>query len=98
MPRPGKMVYIITYDIVNDNRRNRLARLLGNYGVRVQYSVFECEMSPPTLADLREALVDCYDPQTDRVRIYPLCATCMQNLIRLGTRELVEWEEPCLIL
>ncbi len=34
-------LYLISYDITADNRRNALAKLLEGFGSRVQYSVFE---------------------------------------------------------
>ncbi len=39
------MKYIVTYDIANDKRRTKLSDLLGAYGDRVNYSVFEIELS-----------------------------------------------------
>lgn len=36
------MFYIISYDIPDDKRRNRTAKILLDFGKRVQYSVFEC--------------------------------------------------------
>ena len=32
---------VISYDIANDKRRNKVAKVLLDYGNRVQYSVFE---------------------------------------------------------
>jgi CRISPR-associated protein Cas2 len=37
------MKYVVTYDISNDKRRTKLATLLDKYGIRVNYSVYECE-------------------------------------------------------
>lgn len=39
-------LYLICYDIVADSRRNRVAKLLLRYGLRVQKSVFECVLTP----------------------------------------------------
>lgn len=39
------MIYFISYDIADGKRRRRAARTLENYGLRVQLSFFECEMS-----------------------------------------------------
>ena len=40
-----KKYYIVSYDISNDKKRTKMLRLLKNYGVRVQKSVFECLIS-----------------------------------------------------
>jgi len=38
------MLYLITYDIADDRRREDVATLLSGYGPRVQLSVFECDV------------------------------------------------------
>ena len=38
------MRYLIAYDIANDLARGRLLQLISGYGVRVQFSVFECNL------------------------------------------------------
>lgn len=38
------MFVVVSYDIVNDRQRQRLAKVLGDYGQRVQKSVFECRV------------------------------------------------------
>jgi CRISPR-associated protein Cas2 len=37
--------YLVTYDIVEDKRRTRAARTLGNHGDRLQYSVYRCDLN-----------------------------------------------------
>ena len=50
------MLYLITYDIADDRRREDVATLLSGYGPRVQLSVFECELrSRREAADLRRS-------------------------------------------
>lgn len=39
------MVYVVSYDIASDRTRRKLAKLLEGYGVRIQYSVFECRLT-----------------------------------------------------
>jgi CRISPR-associated protein Cas2 len=43
------MFYLVSYDIPDDRRRTRLAKLLKDYGGRVQYSVFECLLNQELL-------------------------------------------------
>ena len=38
--------YLISYDITDDRRRNRVFKLLRGWGERVQYSVFCCQLNP----------------------------------------------------
>lgn len=79
------MRYLISYDIVDDPRRTRLAHLLENHGRRVQYSVFECELGEKRFLELRRRIMKEIDPTVDSVRIYPLCARCAAVVEVIGT-------------
>ena len=46
------MHYLITYDISNDKRRTKLSELLNTYGIRVNYSVYECILNQTKLDKL----------------------------------------------
>jgi CRISPR-associated protein Cas2 len=83
------MLYIISYDIPNDKRRLRIANLLLNYGMRVQYSVFECRLSEALLAKLRARLEKLLQPDEDNIRVYRLCNACEREIIALGNAEAV---------
>ena len=48
--------YLVSYDIVDDKRRNRVFRTLMDFGDRVQYSVFCCQLSERELLNLKEKL------------------------------------------
>ena len=37
--------YIVSYDISNDKRLRRVAKIAESYGRRVQFSVFRCELT-----------------------------------------------------
>lgn len=45
---------LICYDVVDDKRRGRLAKVLGKYGDRIQYSVFVVDISPARFLRLKE--------------------------------------------
>ena len=54
------MMVLITYDVATETgdgkaRLRRVARACRDYGQRVQYSVFECEVDPAMLVMLRRA-------------------------------------------
>jgi CRISPR-associated protein Cas2 len=53
MTREDVRRILIAYDITDDSRRARLARLLSEYGDRVQYSVFVVDATPGKLVRLR---------------------------------------------
>lgn len=56
----ARRFYLVSYDIADDKRRERLAKRLLDYGDRIQYSVFCCELNARErvrlLADLRESI------------------------------------------
>lgn len=64
---------LVCYDIVQDDRRSRVASTLEAYGNRVQYSVFEVYVSQSTLRELRRQLEAMLDSLTDRITFYRLC-------------------------
>lgn len=79
--------YVIVYDIVQDRRRNKVARWLERHGERVQYSVFEMYLTEKEWARLWQQLGRLINPEEDRVRAYRLCAVCRQRIAHLGQGE-----------
>lgn len=65
------MLVVVTYDIPDDARRNRVAQYLEGFGWRVQYSVFECDLRERHLQRLVQGLTKLIRPG-DQVRIYKL--------------------------
>lgn len=68
------MFTVISYDIVEDKRRTKVIKHLRGYGNHVQYSVFECDLSPRLLVQLQSELRDLIDLKTDSVRVYQIDA------------------------
>lgn len=52
----GRTRYLVSYDISNPKRLRRVARILEGFGVRLQYSVFECPLDNLRLAQAKAAL------------------------------------------
>ena len=78
------MFYAISYDIRDDGRRNAISRALERYGVRVQRSLFECNLTPDQLEELLQELEAAIDADQDSLRCYPLCRACLSNVTRIG--------------
>ena len=77
------MFIVVSYDISNTRRRNRLHRALKDFGTRVQYSVFECVLAAKDVKRL-EAAVRREIKDDDRVRYYHLCESCARQVVALG--------------
>jgi CRISPR-associated protein Cas2 len=79
--------WVLSYDVADDRRRTKLARFLESRGHRVQYSVFELLATDDDLdALLTEATKSPrFDPATDSLRCYALCAACQERTRIRGT-------------
>ncbi|HOC02805.1 MAG TPA: CRISPR-associated endonuclease Cas2 [Candidatus Ratteibacteria bacterium] len=82
------MFIVISYDIADDKRRNKIAKTLENYGTRVQYSVFECIVEKDRLLKLQEELKKIIDETKDSIRFYFLCEICLKRIDIAGTGEI----------
>ena len=63
----SRIRYLVSYDISNPKRLRKVARALEGFGVRLQYSVFECAMDAMRLAKLKAELQDLVNPDEDQV-------------------------------
>ena len=82
------MNYLITYDIARDKKRKKLSDLLETYGVRVNYSVFECELNQTKLKKLIKQIndEDLVDKKLDSIRFYRICENCVPKCFELSDR------------
>jgi len=82
------MKYVVTYDISNDKRRTKLSDLLEGYGVRVNYSVFEIELSERKRDKLlyEIELKKLINKKYDSLRFYHLCENCVPKSFDVGNR------------
>ena len=78
------MFYAISYDIRDDRRRLKVAKVLQDFGQRVQLSVFEARLEPSELVRLKKRLTAILDQAQDSVRLYPLCGACVPSIEVLG--------------
>ena len=75
---------IICYDIPKDRPRRQVMKVLEGVGYRVQYSVFECDLTARQVAKLRKRLLKIINRRVDNVRIYRLCEADAARTISLG--------------
>jgi len=93
------MKYVVTYDIANDKRRTKLSDLLGAYGIRVNYSVFEIELSERKREQLLHEieLKKLINKKYDSLRFYHLCENCVAKSFDVGNRA-DAFEEPNMLV
>ncbi len=80
----ARAFYVMTYDITDDKRRTRVAKLLEQLGERVQDSVFELYMTPAELDKTVKRAVKLIDAAEDSVRVYYLCDGCRAKVRTAG--------------
>jgi len=76
--------YLICYDIADDKRLRKVAKIMEDYGERVLYSVFECFLTPVQLESLRRVVEPILDPLEDSIRYYVICEACEGHIEHLG--------------
>ncbi|MBX0327150.1 CRISPR-associated endonuclease Cas2 [Oscillochloris sp. ZM17-4] len=85
------MLYLISYDISENKRRTKLAKLLEGFGQRVLESVFECDLEPQAYRTLRRRIDRRLRPaEGDRLRVYRLCSSCVAQVEVIGDGPPVE--------
>jgi len=75
---------VIAYDIKDDRRRARLHKKLKGFGTPVQFSVFECILTPKNLEKLKKLVKREIKQDEDLVRYYPLCEACRRRIQAIG--------------
>ena len=84
------MLHFVAYDIRDSRRLKKIARLCLDYGVRMQYSIFEFDLDPGLTADFVQEMEAIIDPSLDRVMIVPVCGACRRHIRLLGQAEAYE--------
>ncbi len=82
---------LVTYDVATADaagrrRLRRVSRLCADFGQRVQYSVFECQVDPAQWTMLRARLVEEIDADTDSLRFYRLGAEGKRRIEHVGAK------------
>ena len=71
----SRIRYLVSYDISDPKRLRKVARSLEGFGVRLQYSVFECPLDDLRLAKLKAELQDLLNHDEDQVLFVSLGAS-----------------------
>lgn len=92
--RSGKKMdyYLVTYDIKDSNRLQKVCKTMKNFGNHLQYSVFECYLNGINFVKMQDKLSKIIDEKEDRVIIIRLCPTCKSNILTMGNQQ--EYKEP----
>jgi CRISPR-associated protein Cas2 len=89
------VLVLITYDVsvvtaAGQRRLRNIAKTCLDYGVRVQNSVFECEVDPAQFVMLKSRLIEIYDPTEDSLRFYFLGKNGRQKVEHVGAKPVAD--------
>lgn len=79
-----KRFVVIAYDIEKNKKRREVAKLLQQWGKRVNRSVFECYLSDHELDRLKVKLAQLARRGEDVILFYQLCRLCIEKNGRIG--------------
>lgn len=90
---------LITYDVSTESdggkrRLRRVARACRDYGQRVQYSVFECDVDPAQWVKLKDRLLKEINAETDSLRFYHLGANWKPRVEHVGAKPALDLDGP----
>ncbi len=96
------MLILITYDVstvekAGQRRLRRVARACEDCGVRVQKSVFECQVGQKEWAALRDRLLREIKPEEDSLRFYYLDEKAVQRTEHHGAGRPLDLTEPLIV-
>lgn len=75
-----KNFWVIAYDISDNIRRSRIVKVIERYGIRVNYSVFECMLTDCQFEKLKDKISRLMQPSEDNIIYYPLCKECYSKI------------------
>ena len=96
------MLMLVAYDVctveaAGRRRLRRVARACADYGVRVQKSVFECQVGRVDWARLRGRLLSEYKADEDSLRFYFLDETAVERTEHHGVAKPMDLMEPLIL-
>lgn len=96
------MMVLVSYDVSTKNadgvyRLRKIAETCLDYGLRVQDSVFECNIDPAQWETLKERLLSTYDAEEDNLRFYFLGSNWQRRVEHHGKTDLTNIEDPLIV-
>ncbi|MDA3915700.1 MAG: CRISPR-associated endonuclease Cas2 [Deltaproteobacteria bacterium] len=92
------MDMLVTYDIANPKRLRRVARIMQDFGQRVQKSIFEVSLTPAVFKQMKFQIDNTIEPAEDGVKYFPLCRKCTTRTELIGQGFLIDPDEEYYIL
>jgi len=84
-------------EVKGQRRLRRVSKACKDYGQRVQFSVFECEVDPSQWTVLRQRLIDEIEPEQDSLRFYFLGSNWRRRIEHIGAKEAYDPGGPLIV-
>jgi len=81
-----QMLTLVAYDIAQPKRLHRVAKVCEDWGMRIQYSVFECRLEADAFDRFWHDLSKVVDPKDDRIVAYKICTKCAREIHSYGAQ------------
>ena len=81
---PRHMMHLIAYDIADPSRLRKIAKVCELYGVRIEKSVFEADLSEDNYQAFWLELMELIDEDEDAVIDYRICKNCIKQAEVMG--------------
>ena len=96
------MMVLVSYDVSTESlagrrRLRRIAKKCLDYGIRVQNSVFECNVDLSQWVALKAALEAICDEETDSLRYYYLGRDFQRRIEHYGAKPTIDVEAPLVL-
>ncbi|KKL25956.1 hypothetical protein LCGC14_2400110 [marine sediment metagenome] len=89
---------IVAYDIADPSRLNRVAKVIKDYGVRVQKSIFEVTVNSNLFSEMKFRIEKIIEPDADGVKYFHICEKCAGTLEVIGQGNYVDPDEEFYVL
>ena len=87
------MNMIVAYDIACPRRIAKVSKILLDYGVRVQKSIFEVTVDARIFAEMKARIEKVIASEEDGVKYFPLCEKCAGTVEIIGQGEYTDPDE-----
>lgn len=96
------MMVLVSYDVSTESlagrrRLRRIAKKCLDYGIRVQNSVFECNVDLSQWTALKAALETICDEEMDSLRYYYLGRDYQRRIEHYGAKPTIDVEAPLVL-
>jgi len=96
------MLVLVSYDVSTQDREGekrlrKIAKHCLDFGLRVQYSIFECNVDPGQWEKLKSRLLRTYVPKEDSLRFYYLGANWKRRVEHFGAKAVKSPDDPLFI-